>query len=446
MWMMNKVGSGKNNDAALHNGRLILQSLVMVVVILIVLEVVLKLVNLKFYQRVYDLAVYQMKYMDVPIETIVEKDIVIPQAFLHPKLESEYPYQPDTKLLWRLKPNFEYGLGSIKGKPGTIMDLHTNVYGMRDRHYSAQKAPDTFRIICLGDSSTFGFGIGIMDEDPYPQRLEAILNEKYPLRHIEVFNCGVPGYTVVQGLQWLKNELLYFEPDAVIVSFGHNDSLKAKITDVERIKASSSFFGLMKHRLNRFELYKLLKYCIMEIRLAMIRRNTEVGTLKPKPMRLEAQKIIRGDQEEGVQTVPAGKGKSIEVKWVRRVKKAELRDSYHRLIELLKENDIDAIIFDPCMLQQACDYVSPQLLSIADQFDINLVQMKQILIDEKVTERLLQLDRVHPTVLGHIAIAKSLASVVKSLDNFRRYLEDEPAWLAPQAQGKKRVIDLHPRR
>jgi len=72
-----------------------------------------------------------------------------------------------------------------------------------------------FRIIVLGDScsrlSVRGW--------PYSVLLEQALDP----RRVEVFNASVPGYTTQQGLTWLREQLLDWQPDLVVVYFGWND-------------------------------------------------------------------------------------------------------------------------------------------------------------------------------------------------------------------------------
>ena len=76
-------------------------------------------------------------------------------------------------------------------------DTVLNRDGMRDREFPLAKPPGTFRIACIGDSITFGFGID-HPADTYPQRLESLLNSYCgsSSQRFEVLNFGVPGYNL----------------------------------------------------------------------------------------------------------------------------------------------------------------------------------------------------------------------------------------------------------
>jgi len=107
---------------------------------------------------------------------------------------SEYPsgYIKDRVLFWRLDPSFE----------------EYNSIGFRDREISKEK--NVFRIICMGDSITFGWPN--KTENTYPKVLEKLLNSQFSEMKFEVFNAGVPGYTSHQGLVWLQKEIIKYNP------------------------------------------------------------------------------------------------------------------------------------------------------------------------------------------------------------------------------------------
>ena len=76
------------------------------------------------------------------------------------------------------------------------------------------------RLVCLGDSVTFGWNIAY--EKSFPYLLEKKLKEQYP--EVMVVNSGIGGQTVVDGLDRLDSDVFYFSPQAVIINFGLNDA------------------------------------------------------------------------------------------------------------------------------------------------------------------------------------------------------------------------------
>lgn len=98
---------------------------------------------------------------------------------------------------------------------------HINQHGIRERdEIGHQKPAGQRRIICLGDSFTFGWGIRA--EDGWVRKLENDLRrDKGDVRTV---NCGAAG-TVCVDEYWagLKHRFHKFEPDAVIMTLCLND-------------------------------------------------------------------------------------------------------------------------------------------------------------------------------------------------------------------------------
>ncbi len=80
------------------------------------------------------------------------------------------------------------------------------------------------RLVCLGDSVTFGWNLAY--EESFPYLLENKLKEQYP--EIMVINSGVGSETVVDGLNRLDSDVFYFDPQVVIINFGLNDAFVFK--------------------------------------------------------------------------------------------------------------------------------------------------------------------------------------------------------------------------
>ena len=111
-----------------------------------------------------------------------------------------------------------------------VWEIALNTDGFREREFPLTPKPaGTFRVVCLGDSWTFGANVG--DAETYPRQLEARLRERFPEREVEVLNLGVLGYSSFQGLRVMERHGVGLEPDLVVIGYGMNDASVAGYRD-----------------------------------------------------------------------------------------------------------------------------------------------------------------------------------------------------------------------
>jgi hypothetical protein len=96
----------------------------------------------------------------------------------------------------------------------------TNSQGLRDREFSVLPERGVVRILCLGDSLTFGDGVAV--EDTYPKQLEAVLSQEGNARY-EVINAGVPSYDTWQEVVYFEEWGIRLKPNIVVMGFYAND-------------------------------------------------------------------------------------------------------------------------------------------------------------------------------------------------------------------------------
>lgn len=111
-------------------------------------------------------------------------------------------------------PALEYGLNP--------RDEDINALGWRGEDVAIPKPPDTYRIVAIGASTTYGF---TPPDETYPAWMERILREQYGLSQVEVVNAGVSGYTTWNSMISLATKVLELEPDLVIIYDATNDVL-----------------------------------------------------------------------------------------------------------------------------------------------------------------------------------------------------------------------------
>jgi hypothetical protein len=141
----------------------------------------------------------------------------------------------DDSIVYELRPGVR---GRFLGAAVAINSL-----GMRDGERELAKKPETFRIVGLGDSLMFGWGVS--HEETFLALLEKQLNAGSSGRRFEVWNLAVPGYNSVQEVETFAAKADAIEPDLVIVNWVGNDmdlpSFLAERPDVWSVHKSFAF-------------------------------------------------------------------------------------------------------------------------------------------------------------------------------------------------------------
>ncbi len=109
-----------------------------------------------------------------------------------------------------------------------LFRVSSNSDGLRSGPSDQTKPEGTLRIMTLGCSTTFGWGVD--DQETYPQQLSQIIEAEHGSA-IEVVNGGQPGYTSFQGLWLWDTTLKAYNPDVVLVGYVVQDARKAAYSD-----------------------------------------------------------------------------------------------------------------------------------------------------------------------------------------------------------------------
>jgi hypothetical protein len=102
------------------------------------------------------------------------------------------------------------------------VDVAINSDGLRDREISVARTPGTTRIMMLGDSLTFGWGVPA--ENTYSKRLETKLREAG--HSVEVINTGVGNYNTSMEVEYFLTRGAKYRPDIVVLNYFINDAEK----------------------------------------------------------------------------------------------------------------------------------------------------------------------------------------------------------------------------
>src|SRR5262249_2770182 len=98
----------------------------------------------------------------------------------------------------------------------------TNSKGLRDREIPYERRAGVLRVVVLGESGTFGWGV--RPEQTYSKLLEGMFAEKGI--KAEVVNTGIGNFKTIQEVEFFLTETYKYSPDLVVVSYHVNDAEK----------------------------------------------------------------------------------------------------------------------------------------------------------------------------------------------------------------------------
>jgi len=152
-----------------------------------------------------------VRIADPPLEQYTEIYFMGDQN--SPRLFMKDPY-----LDWKLRANVNLKfLGT---------DVRTDADGFR----GPARARRRCNVLCLGDSTTFGWRVG--ESEAFPARLEAMLNGRAGASGPwQVLNAGVPAYSSLQVRMLAERLVPVWRPEVVVVCLGNNESSPAKRSD-----------------------------------------------------------------------------------------------------------------------------------------------------------------------------------------------------------------------
>jgi lysophospholipase L1-like esterase len=122
-----------------------------------------------------------------------------------------------------------------------------NEFGFRERDFDTPKPADTFRVMVLGDSLTWG--VGLSEEQRYSRLMEQQLQQRLGHRNVEVLNFGLRGVATVHERDVLTELAGVVQPDCVVVGFCVNDPQPRRqsyAVEMERYRPFFAAFGVLK--------------------------------------------------------------------------------------------------------------------------------------------------------------------------------------------------------
>ena len=120
----------------------------------------------------------------------------------------------------------------------------------------------SYKILCVGDSSTYGLGASDPEKFSYPARLQQILDERAHTGKFDVINLGIPGINSSQVLNRMRSNIATYRPDLVIIMVGINDPWNLEESNILTFYDASGFETLVMDLdllINRLRIYRFLK-------------------------------------------------------------------------------------------------------------------------------------------------------------------------------------------
>lgn len=172
-------------------------------------------------------------------------------------------YPPPIKA-YNTRPDIFWGLeANLASQPflhkerGTNFAVSTNSHSLRYAEVPVGRQPETIRLLALGDSTTFGWGVE--QDETWTAVAEKILQANHPEVKIQVLNGGVPGYTSFQGLHHYKKNGSLYDADLVMFDYIVQDARRTVITDKQQAIAALNSEFLEDNPLYRLRLVRLLR-------------------------------------------------------------------------------------------------------------------------------------------------------------------------------------------
>lgn len=294
--------------------------------------------------------------------------------FIHPDwVEAGRPgaaFRSDPDVFWRLTPGAR--------SPGATEPMARSGYRTE---FDVAKPAGASRIVCLGDSNTFGFDV--TREAAWPAVLGSGFGMLPADRTWEVISLGVPGYTSWQVRRLLETEVAAMSPDVVTIEVGAFNEWLPAIGMTDRDQG---------------------------------RRSSPAGL---RVVEIIAQALRPAVSESDLERLRAFK--SSEFQGLRRVPVADFEDDLRAIAAWCGEHRVRAV-FIAHPLPASTVATSPIALEYADAVRRAAAQPGSALVDGWESFRAsghrddeLFVDFCHPSPIGHRVLAQAVSRAVREL-------------------------------
>ncbi len=163
---------------------------------------------------------------------------------------------PELKYAYAAPIDPETGYGVTLGHRFSLNSL-----GIREAEFPALRPPGQTRVLCLGDSITFGYGLPY--ESAWPKLLETRLRQRYAGEDIFCINAAGNAATTHQALALYREMARAFGAGTVVLGFCMNDVRLARHSNAVKIVALARLGSGL--RAWRFELYRSYLFSALDL-------------------------------------------------------------------------------------------------------------------------------------------------------------------------------------
>ncbi|MBU1124708.1 MAG: tetratricopeptide repeat protein [Candidatus Omnitrophica bacterium] len=114
------------------------------------------------------------------------------------------------------------------------------------------------RVLCVGDSFTFGFGAPFGNS--YPAQLQALCKVNAKDLYV-IYNCGIPGCSSAELLRRFSGYLKKYNPDIVFLLVGSNDISNPGFSEIVSAgQGRQTCFSSFSNLIFRLRIYKVFRF------------------------------------------------------------------------------------------------------------------------------------------------------------------------------------------
>lgn len=310
----------------------------------------------------------------------------------YPRLDdSYYRYTTDKYLPYKPKP-----LSVVTGVNMTgefEYEYRHNSIGLRDdKEYKLLKPADTYRILGLGDSFTYGAGVKI--ESTFLSRTENRFNSAQNMAYrVEIVKAGIPGYFTEIEKDFLKYYGIKYSPDLVIVFILENDVIDtyqgADYKTADRL-------GFLKTRRGQ-NLGYISKYLFNNTNISRLILMTFLKYTDRSEENITFKDIIKND--------------SLFLKiW------QEIENQLVEMVNITKHNDSELLLVSipqRGQIRTKRDLISRKLQDFAVKNNIRFLDVMPALVNASKLHELYYVKDGHLNSYGHLAVANCLHDYLK---------------------------------